>query len=74
MDWPTITLTDVLEARRNIGPYLRPTSLYPYAGLDELLGAEVWVKHETINRWAPSRFVAASTSSPNSAEASGGVD
>jgi len=46
VDWPTITLTDVLEARRNIGPYLRPTSLYPYAGLDELLGAEVWVKHE----------------------------
>ena len=23
-----------------------PTPLYPYAGLDELLGAEVWVKHE----------------------------
>ena len=26
--------------------HLRPTPLYPYAGLDELLGAEVWVKHE----------------------------
>jgi threonine dehydratase len=46
VDWPTITLADVLEARRRISPHLRPTPLYPYAGLDELLGAEVWVKHE----------------------------
>jgi threonine dehydratase len=46
MDWPAITLTDVLEAKRRIAPHLRPTQLYPYAGLDELLGAEVWVKHE----------------------------
>jgi threonine dehydratase len=46
VDWPTITLADVLEARRRIGPHLRATPLYPYAGLDELLDAEVWVKHE----------------------------
>jgi threonine dehydratase len=46
VDWPTITLADVLEARRRIRPYLRATPLYPYAGLDELIGAEVWVKHE----------------------------
>ena len=46
MEWPTITLADVVEAKRRIGPHLRPTPLYPYAGLDELLGAEVWVKHE----------------------------
>jgi threonine dehydratase len=46
MEWPTITLADVLEARRRISPHLRATPLYPYAGLDELLGAEVWVKHE----------------------------
>ena len=46
MEWPTITLADVLEARRRISPHLRATSLFPYAGLDELLGAEVWVKHE----------------------------
>ena len=44
--WPTITLADVFEARRRISPHLRATPLYPYAGLDELLGAEVWVKHE----------------------------
>ena len=46
VEWPTITLADVLEARRRISPHLRATPLYPYAGLDELLGAEVWVKHE----------------------------
>lgn len=46
MEWPTITLADVLEARRRISPHLRATPLYPYGGLDELLGAQVWVKHE----------------------------
>jgi threonine dehydratase len=44
MDWPT--LTDVLEARRRISPHLRPTPLYSYTGLDDLLGAQVFVKHE----------------------------
>ena len=37
---------DVLRARSTIGPYLRPTALYPYQGLHELVGAEVWIKHE----------------------------
>jgi len=46
VDWPTITLADVLEARRRISPHLRATPLFPYGGLDELIGAEVWVKHE----------------------------
>jgi threonine dehydratase len=46
VEWPTITLTDVLEARRRISPHLRATPLYPYPGLGELLGAELWVKHE----------------------------
>jgi threonine dehydratase len=36
----------VLEARRRISPYLRPTPLYCYADLNELLGADVFVKHE----------------------------
>jgi threonine dehydratase len=40
------TFADVLEARRRIAPHLRPTPLYRYASLDELLGAEVLVKHE----------------------------
>jgi threonine dehydratase len=46
MEWQAPTLADVLEARRRISPYLRPTPLYGYGGLDELLGAEVFVKHE----------------------------
>ena len=46
MEWPSITLADVLGARRRISPHLRPTPLFPYAGLDELVGADVWVKHE----------------------------
>ena len=40
------TFADVLDARRRILPYLRPTPLYGYAALSELLGADVVVKHE----------------------------
>src|SRR4051812_44787911 len=40
------TFADVLEARRRIAPHLRPTPLYRYPALDELVGAEVHVKHE----------------------------
>jgi threonine dehydratase len=36
----------VLDARLRIRPHLRPTPLFPYAGLSELLGADVRVKHE----------------------------
>jgi threonine dehydratase len=46
MDWHVPTLADVLEARLRIAPYLRPTPLYGYGALDELLGAEIFVKHE----------------------------
>jgi len=40
------TLADVHEARRRIAPHLRETPLFRYAGLDDVLGAEVHVKHE----------------------------
>lgn len=40
------TLRDVLDARRRISPYLRPTPLYRYPALDDLTGTETWVKHE----------------------------
>ncbi|HXL42813.1 MAG TPA: pyridoxal-phosphate dependent enzyme, partial [Gaiellaceae bacterium] len=40
------TLADVLEARLRISPHLRPTPLYSYSTLNDLLGAEVFVKHE----------------------------
>jgi threonine dehydratase len=44
--WETPTLADVLEARRRIAPYLRPTPLFEYPALSELLGARAFVKHE----------------------------
>jgi threonine dehydratase len=44
--WPEITLDDVRAAAARIAPHLRPTPLYPYAGLDRLVGAGVFVKHE----------------------------
>ena len=46
MSSPLPTIADVLEARRTIAPYLRPTPFYHYPMLDELLGAQVFVKHE----------------------------
>jgi threonine dehydratase len=45
-EWEPPTFADVLEARRRISPYLRPTPLYRYAAIDELLGGEAFVKHE----------------------------
>jgi threonine dehydratase len=46
VDWPPITLADVRAARERIAPHLHATPLYSYPSLDELVGAEVWVKHE----------------------------
>jgi threonine dehydratase len=43
---PAPTLADVIEARRRISPHLHPTPLFGYAALDDLLGANVFVKHE----------------------------
>jgi threonine dehydratase len=43
---PVPTLADVLEARRRISPHLRPTPLFSYPTLNDLLDAEVFVKHE----------------------------
>jgi len=40
------TLADVHEARERIAPHLRPTPLYEYESLNEMVGAEVFVKHE----------------------------
>ncbi len=43
---PIPTLYDVISARPNVYRYLKPTPLHYYAGLSELVGAKVWVKHE----------------------------
>jgi threonine dehydratase len=40
------SLRDVIAARANVYKHLRPTPLYRYSGLSNLLGAKVWVKHE----------------------------
>lgn len=40
------TPDDVLGARARIQPHLRPTPLSACPGLSELVGADVWVKHE----------------------------
>ncbi|MFQ5621712.1 MAG: threonine/serine dehydratase, partial [Candidatus Nanoarchaeia archaeon] len=37
---------DVLEAQRRISPYLSKTPLYSYPAINELLGTEVYIKHE----------------------------
>src|SRR6266508_3005902 len=46
MQWHVPTLADVLEARLRISPHLRPTPLYSYSTLNDLLGAEVFVKQK----------------------------
>ena len=40
------TLLDIIAARPNVYRFLRPTALHHYPGLSQLLGAQVWVKHE----------------------------
>ncbi len=40
------SLRDVIAARPHVYRYLRPTPLHHYAGLSQLIGADVWVKHE----------------------------
>jgi len=43
------TFTDVLDAAKQIRPYLAPTPLRRYPALDRLVEAEVFVKHENHN-------------------------
>lgn len=43
---PIPTLHDVIRARENVYRHLKRTPLHHYATLSELVGAEVWVKHE----------------------------
>lgn len=40
------TFHDIIAARANVYRFLRPTPLHHYAGLSQLTGAQVWVKHE----------------------------
>ncbi|VAW75314.1 pyridoxal-phosphate dependent enzyme family protein [hydrothermal vent metagenome] len=40
------TIKDVIEARKNVYRYLRPTPLYSYPTLNHLIGTSTWIKHE----------------------------
>lgn len=40
------TLHDIIAAQQHVYRILKPTPLYHYPSLSELLGANVWVKHE----------------------------
>ena len=40
------SLLDVIAARPHVSRFLRPTALHRYAGLSDLIGTSVWVKHE----------------------------
>ncbi|HYA99498.1 MAG TPA: threonine/serine dehydratase [Ktedonobacteraceae bacterium] len=40
------TFQDVLYARRQIRPYLKPTPTYSYPAINALIGTEVYIKHE----------------------------
>ncbi len=48
--WNRPTLHDVIQARGRIAPYVWRTPLHHYLALDNLLDAEVWVKHENHQR------------------------
>jgi threonine dehydratase len=42
------TFQDVLLAKRQIEPYLRRTPMHSYPAINELIGAEVFIKHENV--------------------------
>jgi threonine dehydratase len=46
VEWPIPDMRDVLLARQRIAPFLQPTPLFTHPALSELVGTEVWVKHE----------------------------
>ncbi len=41
-----LSIDDIRAAQINVYKHLKPTPLYNYTGLSELLGTDVWVKHE----------------------------
>ena len=43
-NWPT--LRDVLAAQKRIRPYLARTPLHTYAAVNDLIGTEIYIKHE----------------------------
>jgi threonine dehydratase len=46
MTLPISTINDIYKARPHVYQHLRPTPLYHYHGLSELVGGEIFLKHE----------------------------
>ena len=46
IEYPVPSFRDVLGARQRIAPYLRPTPLFSYPALNELIGTKIHIKHE----------------------------
>jgi len=46
MDQKRSTITDIISAQKHVYRHLRPTPLHSYAMLNDLVGTEVWLKHE----------------------------
>lgn len=46
MDKLTPALRDVLSAREHVYKHLKPTPLYHYPTLSDLVGTDIWIKHE----------------------------
>ncbi len=67
------TFVDVLLARRQIAPYLRPMPVYRYESLSRLVGTGCGSSTRTISRWGRSRCAAASTSSRSSPRPNAGA-
>jgi len=44
--WKRPTLDDIVRAHERIAPFIVRTPLHHYLGLDEIIGTEVYVKHE----------------------------
>jgi len=44
-----ISISEVVRARSIVARFLKPTQLIRYEGLSEMIGAEIYVKHENHN-------------------------
>lgn len=44
-----LSLTDIIKASKNVYRYLQPTPLRHYQILSDIVGADIWLKHENHN-------------------------
>lgn len=46
MEQAQTTIKDIISAQKHVYRHLRPTPLYAYATLSDLVGTDTWIKHE----------------------------